>query len=84
MSLFKNIFRNNEEFDSTLLIFGAMIVWILQNAANIFIEGYAGTPASDSASRFVDSIVLMVFTYKCTKSRPQTGDPQGKEEEEYE
>ena len=62
------IISNNEEFDSTLLVIGAIVVWILQNAALIFVPEYASTDAAEKASRFTDSIVLMIMTYKFTKS----------------
>ena len=64
------LFKNNDELDSTLLLGGAMLAWLLHGAAVAFVEGFALNPAAEHMGRFIDSIVLMVFTYKFTKSSP--------------
>ena len=65
-----SLIKNNEELDSTLLIIGALVAWLLHAAALVFVESFAASPAAEHMGRFIDSIVLMVFTYKFTKSRP--------------
>ena len=75
-----SLMKSNEELDSTLLIVGALAAWLLHGAAVAFVEGFATNPAAAPMGRFIDSIVLMVFTYKFTKSLPsernggRTGD----------
>ena len=69
-----SLIKSNEELDSTLLIVGALAAWILHGAAVAFVEGFATNPAAEHMGRFIDSIVLMVFTYKFTKSLPSGGN----------
>ena len=78
-----SLIKSNEELDSTLLIVGALTAWLLHGAAVAFVEGFATNPAAESMGRFIDSIVLMVFTYKFTKSLPsgRTGGRTGDKNE---
>lgn len=69
-----SLIKSNDELDSTLLIVGALLAWILHGAAVAFVEGFATNPAAEPMGRFIDSIVLMVFTYKFTKSLPSGGN----------
>lgn len=66
------LFRNNDEFDSTILIIFAMVAWLLHTAAVVLADGFGESKAAEISGRFIESIVLMVFTYKFTKSRPTT------------
>ena len=68
------LIKNNEELDSTILICVACLGWILQGAAVVFVESYASSPMAQQMSRFIDGIVLMVFTFKFTKSSPSTAN----------
>lgn len=74
------LIKNNEELDSTLLIGGALVAWLLHGAAVAFIESFATNPAAEQMGRFIDSIVLMVFTYKFTKSLPSGRNGGSKDE----
>lgn len=67
------LIKNNDELDSTILIIGALVVWIAQMACVALLPEYAKTPVAAQASRFIDGIVLMVFTFKFTKSTPRNG-----------
>ena len=69
-----SLIKNNEELDSTLLIVGAMAAWLLHGAAVAFVDSFATNPAAEHMGRFIDSVVLMVFTYKFTKSLPSGGN----------
>lgn len=72
-----SLIKSNEELDSTLLIGGALAAWLLYGVAVAFVEGFATNPAADHMGRFIDSIVLMVFTYKFTRSLP-SGSNRGR------
>ena len=78
-----SLMKSNDELDSTLLIGGALAAWLLYGIAVAFVEGFATNPAADHMGRFIDSIVLMVFTYKFTKSLPSERN-RGRTEEKNE
>ena len=68
------LIKNNEELDSTILICAACLAWVLQGAACVFVPSYADTAMAQQMSRFIDGIVLMVFTFKFTKSQASAGN----------
>ena len=73
MGFFANVFTNNEEFDSTLLVGAALFMWFLHGLAMILVPEFAKSAASDKMGVFIDDIVKMVFVYKFTKSNPLAG-----------
>lgn len=60
-----------DEFQETLMIIGALMAWLMHGAAVAFVPEFSKTEAAPHIGRFVDSIVLMVFTFKFTKSLPR-------------
>ena len=59
-----------DEMQETLMIGGALLLWLLHTAAIVLVSDFADHDASRVTGRFIDSIILMLFTFKFTKSQP--------------